>query len=617
MKRVGLWLAGAGFALTSTLALASGPEDLLPPAFRDPPPQSTPTPTPTATRTSAPAPSGGTAAPSVSAPVVQDIPSSSSPAPGRARLPADFPTLEELERMESFEVNELFGLRPKFDIPAAARRDLAEIGVLNRAEGGFVTGSLANQPAALVRAALEASDGPIISRWGHILMRRALASRLDAPEGMDAVEFAALRAEALSGMGEAVVARTVVQDIDAGNYDRALTDAAVSAYLASGDVLGACPIAVLRGDLREDGEWELLRAICAAYLGQTRSAERDLDRALGTGAAPEIDVRLAQRFAGAAGDGGRAVNIEWEGVEEITPWRFALARSLGVELPEGLPFTGQTPDDYAISDVLIPATPLLQRVNSADAAGGRGVLSSAAMVDLYSRLWASDAYDQADKAEAGLLREAYVASTSAERIAAMRELWEQDTDAMYARQVLTGYAAARIQPSEELLQDAPALIASMLTAGLDRNAMRWGSIVPAGSEGWALLALAQPEREGTVSGGDVDSFIDDDDSTDMRKSAFLVAGLAGLERLDEDDFGDFADRLGINYTRQSAWSGKIEAASSYGNQALVALLSGLGMQGRSWDQMTPRHLYHIVRALNRAGLSAEARMIAAEAVARS
>ncbi len=519
--------------------------------------------------------------------------------------------------MESFEVNELFGLRPKFDIPAAARRDLAEIGVLNRAEGGFVTGSLANQPAALVRAALEASDGPIISRWGHILMRRALASRLDAPEGMDAVEFAALRAEALSGMGEAVVARTVVQDIDAGNYDRALTDAAVSAYLASGDVLGACPIAVLRGDLREDGEWELLRAICAAYLGQTRSAERDLDRALGTGAAPEIDVRLAQRFAGAAGDGGRAVNIEWEGVEEITPWRFALARSLGVELPEGLPFTGQTPDDYAISDVLIPATPLLQRVNSADAAGGRGVLSSAAMVDLYSRLWASDAYDQADKAEAGLLREAYVASTSAERIAAMRELWEQDTDAMYARQVLTGYAAARIQPSEELLQDAPALIASMLTAGLDRNAMRWGSIVPAGSEGWALLALAQPEREGTVSGGDVDSFIDDDDSTDMRKSAFLVAGLAGLERLDEDDFGDFADRLGINYTRQSAWSGKIEAASSYGNQALVALLSGLGMQGRSWDQMTPRHLYHIVRALNRAGLSAEARMIAAEAVARS
>jgi len=41
------------------------------------------------------------------------------------------------------------------------------------------------------------------------------------------------------------------------------------------------------------------------------------------------------------------------------------------------------------------------------------------------------------------------------------------------------------------------------------------------------------------------------------------------------------------------------------------------MQGSSWEQMTPRHLYHIVSALNRVGLAAEARMIAAEAVARS
>jgi len=32
--------------------------------------------------------------------------------------------------------------------------------------------------------------------------------------------------------------------------------------------------------------------------------------------------------------------------------------------------------------------------------------------------------------------------------------------------------------------------------------------------------------------------------------------------------------------------------------------------------MTPRYLYHIVGALNRVGLEGEARMIAAEAVAR-
>jgi len=42
----------------------------------------------------------------------------------------------------------------------------------------------------------------------------------------------------------------------------------------------------------------------------------------------------------------------------------------------------------------------------------------------------------------------------------------------------------------------------------------------------------------------------------------------------------------------------------------------LGMQGDGWDGMTPRNLYHIVAALNRVGMVAEARMIAAEAVAR-
>ena len=529
-------------------------------------------------------------------------------------MPSNFPSLRELRAMEESELNELFGLRPKFDIPAAARRSVSEVGLLSQNEGGFAASSLAQQPASLVRAALQASDGPVVSRWGHILMRRALASRLDAPEGMNPVTFAALRAQALGGMGEGAVARALVQDIDGSNYDRALTDAAFDAYLATGDLLGMCPVARLQDDLRDDGEWRLMQAICSAYLGESRSAERRLDRALGTGAAPEIDVRLAQRYAGAAGEGGRAVNIEWDGTDELTPWRFALARALGEELPEGLRDGASPSRRYAISDVLIPATPLMARVQGADEAGARGVLSSQAMVDLYSQLWASDAYSPEEKSNAALLREAYVADTIAERLAAMRQLWEGDDG--YGRSVLTAYAAARLPVSEALQDDTAQIVASMLAAGLDRNALLWGEVVPEGSEAWALLALAQPDRDGTVSGGAVDDFLDDDDSADSRKSAFLVAGLAGLGRLDSDDFEDFADSLGRNYTRRSAWSDKITRAAELENPALVALLAGLGMQGSSWDQMTPRHLYFIVSALNRVGLQAEARMIAAEAVAR-
>jgi hypothetical protein len=56
--------------------------------------------------------------------------------------------------------------------------------------------------------------------------------------------------------------------------------------------------------------------------------------------------------------------------------------------------------------------------------------------------------------------------------------------------VLTAYAAARLPVDDALLDDAPPLIASMLAAGLDRNAMRWGTAVAREARAWALLALA-------------------------------------------------------------------------------------------------------------------------------
>ena len=175
-------------------------------------------------------------------------------------------------------------------------------------EGGFPIGSLDDQPPRLIRAALAANRGPLVSRWGHILLRRALASRLDPPRGMDPVAFVALRASLLNRLGEGSTARALVQDVDSANYDVALTNAAFDAYLLTGDILGMCPVARLKSTLREDGQWNMVRAICAAYAGEARQAERDLQRILYYGEAPRIDALLAQRYAGAAGDGqiGRA-----------------------------------------------------------------------------------------------------------------------------------------------------------------------------------------------------------------------------------------------------------------------------------------------------------------------
>jgi hypothetical protein len=601
------WLAGAALALTSTFALAA-PESLLPDSFDDPAPAPAPAPRPAPAPGAAPAPSGP------SAPVIQPLPGAPSRGGGldvEITLPEDFPSLAELEAMEADEIDELLGIKPKFDIPPAARRAVREIGVIGEGEGGFPAGSLDDQPPQLIRAALAANRGRLVSRWGHILLRRALASRLDAPRGMDPVAFAALRASLLNRIGEASAARALVQDVDSANYNTALATAAFDAYLATGDILGMCPVARLKSTLRDDGEWNMIRAICAAYAGEARQAERDLQRILYYGEAPRIDALLAQRFAGAAGEGRRAVNVEWNDVEELTPWRFALSRALGVDLPAGLREGAAA--RYDIGDVVMPAVPLQERVAAADRAAELGVISSAAMIDLYSQLWAEEIAGE-ERSRAVTLREAYVAQDPAARLAAMRELWGDGGN--YGRQVLTAYAAARLPVDEALINDAPRIVASMLAAGLDRNAMRWGTAVPEGSEAWALLAVAQPDRRTQVSSGAVQDFIDDDASGEQRKSRFLVAGLAGLGRLDLDSATSLARRLSVNLTRQSAWSQRIDRAAELGNPTLVALLAGLGMQGDGWNKMTARHLFHIVRSLRQVGLESEARMIAAEAVAR-
>ncbi|HEY6814869.1 MAG TPA: hypothetical protein VI168_04950, partial [Croceibacterium sp.] len=371
MRRA-ILLAGAALALSSTLALAA-PESLLPGQYDDPAPA--PAPAPRATQ--APSPNAAPAPAVGSVPVIQPLPGVDSgvAAPvGPVTLPGNLPSLAELEAMDPDEIDELLGLKPKFDIPPAARRAVRQVGVIGEDEGGFAAGLLDQQPASLIRAALAANRGPLVSRWGHILLRRALASRMDAPQGMNPVDFAALRAALLNRMGEGQTARALVQDVDSANYDTALASAAFDAYLATGDVLGMCPVAQLKSTLRDDAEWNMTRWICASYSGDGREAERQLQRMLYYGEAPRIDALLAQRFAGAAGEGRREVTIEWNGVEELTPWRSALSRALGVDLPQDL--RGDAGARYDFADVLTPAVPLPARVAAADRAGARGVLSS-------------------------------------------------------------------------------------------------------------------------------------------------------------------------------------------------------------------------------------------------
>lgn len=635
MKRNAILLSlGSALALSSALVFAqNAPESLLPPGFDKPRPspfrapaqQAAPArPAPaaarapaapvTVTRGGAPAASGP--ATTVSVPVVQQVPGTAAPAaPG---LPANIriPTLQELEAMSPDELDELLGLKPRSDMTPGARRSMKQVGVLAHDEGGLPAGALARQSGALVRAALDGNKGQLVSRWGHILLRRALASRLDAPQGMNPADFAASRAALLVRMGEGEVARAVVQDVDAGNYTESLTRAALDAYAFTADITGICPAVTVQGGARKDAEWRVLRAVCGAFQGDGTAAMAQLDRMQGGKVWPKIDMLLAQKYAGAAGKARRAVTIEWDGVTEMTPWRYAFTIATGLEPPAAL--MRKAPDRYAYAAALAPMVPLTTRAEGADKAAAAGILSSAAMVDLYSQIYAQDDItgDWADRSE--LLRTAYTGESADDRMSAIAQLWSSAADARvrYSRMVLTAYAAARMPVDDSFADQSADLVASMLAAGLDANALRWADQANVGSLTWAQLVLASPNRGSPVAPGALESFYSDDDSDNNRKSRFLLAGLAGLGRVDQSTAADFASKLEIDLNRQTRWTRLIDQAAAVNNPALVCFLAGVGMQGDGWDKMTSVHLYHIVSALNRVGLSAEARMIAAEAVAR-
>lgn len=616
MKRATLMI-GAALALTSAwVAAQDAPESLLPPGFDKPAARPTRTPAPAASQPNKPADSTPTSG-GTSTPVVQAIPvGASAAAPASIALPKNLPSLAQLEAMTPEELDDLLGLKPKFDIPQAARRSLTQIGILDAAEGGLPAGSLAGQNAALVRAVLEGNKGELVSRWGHILLRRALASRLDAPSAMSPADFAALRAALLVRMGEGEAARSLVQDIDTANFTPALTQAALDAYVATADITGICPAVALQGGLRKDADWRVLRGICATFQGEGASGMAQLDRAEGGKLWPKIDILLAQKYAGAAGKARKAVTIEWDGVSGMNPWRYALSIATGVEPPAALMRDAGVRYDYIASTA--PMVGLPARAAAADRAAAAGVLSSEAMVDLYGQIYAQDDIATEWAGRANSLREAYVAPSVADRLAAIKALWggASGPEARYSRQILTAYAAARMPAENAYTADASDLIASMLAAGLDRNALRWAAVADEGSLAWAQLVLANPASGFAVSEGAVSSFNGDDSSDDARKSKFLLAGLAGLGRIDAGAIKDLSGKFEVDLGRQTRWTRMISGAAEVNNAGLVALLAGVGMQGNGWDKMTPLHLYHIVAALNRVGLDAEARMIAAEAVAR-
>jgi hypothetical protein len=586
-----LFLAGGAalaFAIPAAGQREKGPESLLPPGFGEPPPPEPKERTPD--NAAAPAP-----------PAPAPSPTGVPVAPGA--LPVQDSALEDLEALSEQQ------LPPPIEVPQGSRRPTNPAGPLRADNHGLGLDAFGNANGRFLSGLMGRLNAPLPSRWTSILLRNALLSESSAPPSVNEVDWIAERAWLLLRMGEADGARMLVQAVDVDRFTPRMFTVAVQAALATADPAALCPLVGPGRKISDEPVWPLADAMCASLEGDAARASQLIEQARRRSGGG-IDTLLAEKVIGAGTNTRRAVTIEWQDVDELNSWRFGLASATGLEIPAEL-MNRAGPAVWAWQ-ARAPMVPLEQRIVAAERAAALGVFSNASLVEMHSLIADRTDPSEIEGSIGDRLRKAYVAGSADDRVDSMRKLWGEGEGDRYGRFVLTAAAAARIPPSGDYGNRADELIGSMMTAGYDRFAARWGAVAGGmdgddGQRAWSILAVGAPRIVVDLSPNRVEAFTG---AVDAQRGRMLVAALAGLGRLPDPA------AYGVNPAPRSRWANLIAAGARAGQPGTVALLAGVGMQTPSWRGVPPEHLYHIVKALKDVGLDYEARMIAAEAMTR-
>lgn len=507
-----------------------------------------------------------------------------------------------------------------YALPERLGRSLETVGPLTAENGGYDVDAFGNARGRFLTSLMYQVRAPVASRWVSIALRRGLLSHVTSPSGVDQADWVAARAWMLLRMGEVDAARMLINAVDPDRYTRNMLSVALQGALAGADPAGLCPLIETARPLSDETAWTLAEAMCAALAGEPGTATAILDRVrTANRGARTIDQLLAEKVVGAGINGRRAVTIEWDRVDRLTAWRFGLASATAVEIPARL--MASVGPHVAAWQARAPFVGADQRLAFARTATRLGVFSGRALIDSYSQFYDASDVEERAASLAGTLRSAYTGADRDARLAAMRQIWTSGdgSDDVYVNQLMTAYAAARIQPDADLIDDAPQLVAAMCATGLDRQAARWSRLVePSGGSSerltWGILAVCSPRA--TASYDAVNDYAGGVGASGRQKSRMLVAALAGLGRLSPAEVTRLQNDLGFSIVRQSRWSETIARAGRSRQPATVALLAAAGMQSTNWANIPPAHLFSIVSAFRMAGQEPTARMIAAEAISR-
>jgi hypothetical protein len=595
--RIKQLLAG-GTAVAVALALPAiaqdRPESILPPGFEEP---VTPAPEP--------------------------IANEAQPANRHARQgPAEGGSVQIVDLLDSLE--ELIQAEPvsQVEYPGRARRNPHFAGTLDPGALGIGSRPWGAASGRALEILMRRMDTPLASRWAHIGLRGALLAKAANPADVHPADWAAERAWLLVRMGEADGARLLISSMDSDRFTPKMRQVALQSALVSSDPAAMCPI---EPDLAkvEPRVAPLVTAICASLSGEAERAAADIEAARRRGRVGAIDIALADKVVGAGAETSRAVTIEWEPVEELNSWRYGLSTATALMPPDRLVNSASLQTQAWLARA--PMFSATQRLPMARTAAALGVLSSQSLVDLYSASFDTTEPDALGETEAWQLRLAFIGKDLDARLSAMRSIWgnaQSPLDRM-AAQVLLSRAARHVAPSAKLQSDAPDLVASLLAGGFDREAGRWSRVIgdmddePADAV-WAMLALGAPDgSQPRIDANRIEDFADRDQSEDRQRTALLVAGLAGLGRIDASTAGRLnrAYRLGLG--AETGWTRMIDGAMRRRQAGTSILLTAGALQGLEFDDVRPLYIYHGINALRRTGQEYLARMIAAEALART
>lgn len=593
MKRWGFSAPLIALLVAAPSAGQDAPKSLLPDVFGSPPPEAHPPvaqPAPQSPEPGQSAPIPGTAVPGA-------VPVTGAPLPSVPKV-----------------------VDPFANAPSAMR-SLDVAGPLPARLGGYGMRAFEGSDGAFLTEVINRIDPPIASRWGHIVLRRALLSRVPTPTRVKPADWVAARALLLLRMGEVDGAKRLVAALPLDRFTPRLYGVASQVHLAAADIPALCPLAPSAKGFSKAPFWDLAGAMCAGLEGDDITAASQFDRLRARRALPTIDIVLGERVATVLTGEGRGANVEWEEVRGLNPYRFGTATAAGIEIPEEL----IAQPDVALSGWLMraPGMPGERRAKAALRAAAFGIASSNELAAIAAEAAAERAAGAASNDDASAMRTAFTGRTSDERIAAMRQLWTGSTDRLerYGRMIATADAAARVPADLDHAADAAELVQSMLSAGRVRQALAWWPVLQRGDDAdraaaWPYLALVDRNGIVPISVGNATDWrraVRDRGTDADRKAAMFGAAMLALGK--PGNWTAFAREYGYE-PLDNAYTRQLNAAAAARRRGEVALLVGLGLQS-AWSRVSPGQLAAIVGALDHAGFRTEARLLAVEAVTRS